>query len=173
VQAFSPTVTIRTDGAIGVTYFDFRNNTADPSTLPTDLWLARSFDAVMWREMHVSGPFDLGIAPDAEGLFLGDYHALASIGTTFLPFFVQTNSGNTANRTDVFASLVNAPLTPFVNAKSAVAESAPYAAATAAPMATGPELERRVLTTAQRVLARRLSGHGGSAQTTVAPPVSP
>ena len=30
VPAFSPTVTIRDDGVIGVTYYDFRNNTTDP-----------------------------------------------------------------------------------------------------------------------------------------------
>jgi hypothetical protein len=173
VQAFSPTVTIRADGAIGVTYFDFRDNTVDPTTLPTDLWLARSFDGTTWRETQVSGPFDLAIAPDAEGLFLGDYHALASIGGTFVPFFVQTNSGNTGNRTDVFASLVNAPPTPFANAKSAHAESAPYSAGTATPLALTPELAQRLLETAQRVLARRLSGHGSSARDAAAPPAIP
>jgi hypothetical protein len=45
-------------------------------------------------------------APVAEGFFLGDYTGLDVVQTSFLPFFVQTNSGNTANRTDVFAASV-------------------------------------------------------------------
>ena len=130
VQAFSPTVTVRDDGTIGVTYYDFRNNTADPTTLPTDLWLTQSSDGVTWRESHVSGPFDLSIAPFALGLFLGDYHALTSVGATFVPFYVQTNNGNLANRTDVFASLVNSTGTL---AKRATALHGPMIAREAAP----------------------------------------
>ena len=110
VQAFSPTVTIRDDGTIGVTYYDFRNNTSDPTTLPTDLWL----DAVERRRRPGARATFPGrsTCPShrcAQGLFLGDYHALTSIGATFVPFYVQTNNGNLANRTDVFASLVNSP----------------------------------------------------------------
>ena len=66
-----------------------------------------------WRESHVAGPFDLSIAPFAEGLFLGDYHGLTSIGATFVPFNVRTNSGNAGNRTDVFAGLVNSAGIPL------------------------------------------------------------
>jgi hypothetical protein len=43
-------------------------------------------------------------APNAGGLFLGDYQGLGVNGTAFMPFFVQTNNGNTSNRTDVFTS---------------------------------------------------------------------
>ncbi|HET7921147.1 MAG TPA: hypothetical protein VFM15_00155, partial [Gammaproteobacteria bacterium] len=57
---------------------------------------------VNWSEKHISGPFDLDLAPDAEGLFLGDYQALASVGDNFVPFFVQTNNAGTDNRTDVY-----------------------------------------------------------------------
>jgi len=42
-------------------------------------------------------------APFAGGFFVGDYEGLATSGTTFIPFFVQTNDENTANRSDVFA----------------------------------------------------------------------
>ena len=48
VPAFSPMVHVRGDGAIGVTYYDFRANTSDRSTLLTDYWLARS---ARWREL--------------------------------------------------------------------------------------------------------------------------
>ena len=46
-------------------------------------------------------------APNARGFFLGDYEGLANDGSAFKSFFVQTNSGNTANRTDVFNATVS------------------------------------------------------------------
>jgi hypothetical protein len=109
VPAFSPSVHARADGMIGVTYYDFRANTADRNTLLTDYWLTRSADAATWQENQISGPFDLAIAPvsataGAAGYFLGDYQALLSSGATFIPLFAQTNSGNLSNRTDIFAA---------------------------------------------------------------------
>jgi hypothetical protein len=41
-------------------------------------------------------------APFARGFFVGDYEGLSP---DLMPFFVQANSGNLANRTDVFAAL--------------------------------------------------------------------
>lgn len=104
VEAFEPSVHVRADGTITVTYFDFRNDTSDPNTLPTILWLTRSTDAVTWHESAVAGPFDMLTAPNALGLFVGDYQGLSSLGTVIEPFFVQTNSGNFNNRTDVFSA---------------------------------------------------------------------
>ena len=83
---------VRGDGTIGVTYFDFRSNTPDPATLPTDYWITRSSDGISWRESRVAGPFDLAIAPFSDGLFLGDYQALIAIGDLFVPFYATTNS---------------------------------------------------------------------------------
>lgn len=105
-QAFTPAIAIARDGTIGVTYYDLRSNTADPATLPTDYWLARSTDGVNWSETHVDGPFDLAIAPNANGLFLGDYQGLATIGNTFVPFYARTNTGNATNRTDIVAAFL-------------------------------------------------------------------
>ena len=164
VPAFSPTVAIRNDGTIGVTYYDFRNNTSDPSALQTDLWLAQSADGVTWIETHVAGPFDLSIAPNALGLFLGDYHALASTGTTFVPFYVQTNNGNAANPTDVFASLVTSMGTAAKStAIDATGAEMPMQAEVAQPYSMTPMTTQRLTATARRVLAQRLAGHGGSA----------
>jgi hypothetical protein len=101
VAAFTPTVHVRDDGVIGVTYYDFRSDTSNAATLLTDYWLATSTDGVSFTESHLSGPFDLDFAPNADGLFMGDYQALASVGSDFVPFFVQTNA-SAANRTDVF-----------------------------------------------------------------------
>ena len=42
-----------------------------------------------WLESHVTGPFDLATAPNAEGLFVGDYQALTMIKTVFLPFYAD------------------------------------------------------------------------------------
>ncbi len=105
VAAFTPAVHVADDGAIGVTYFDFRNNTSEAATLPTDHWLAHSRDGGQtWSETHLAGPFDMRTAPDAEGFFIGDYHGLTNVGNRFLPLFVATNSGDRANRTDAFVA---------------------------------------------------------------------
>jgi hypothetical protein len=110
VQAFTPSVHVRRDGTVGVSYYDLRSNTADPATLLTDAWLTRSRDGVNWRESRISRTFDLAKAPVARGLFLGDYQGLVSIGPIFVPFFVKTTDGpGTANRNDVFSHLALAP----------------------------------------------------------------
>ncbi|MGZ9074893.1 MAG: sialidase family protein [Burkholderiaceae bacterium] len=103
VQAFTPSVHVRANGTIGITYYDFRSNTTDPATLPTELIFARSADGVTWQENRLTTTFDLATAPFARGLFIGDYQALTSANNVFVPVFVRTNSGNIANRTDVFA----------------------------------------------------------------------
>lgn len=161
VPAFEPSITIRSDGTMGISYYDFRNNTASPATLPTDYWITRSGDGIVWRETHVSGPFDLDVAPDAEGLFLGDYQGLGAIGETFVPFFVQTNDGNFANRTDVIASL-SAPAIPAAGARAKAA--APFGgetlvrARTATRQTMTPEFEQRMREHVARVMQRRLPG---------------
>lgn len=106
VQAFTASVNVTDDGVIGVTYYDFRKDTADPATLLTTYFLARSRDGGRtWDETRVAGPFDMLTAPFARGFFVGDYEALGTTGESLLPFFVQANSGNLQNRTDVFAAL--------------------------------------------------------------------
>jgi hypothetical protein len=104
VQAFTPSVRVRDDGTVGVSYYDLRRNTSDPATLPTDLWLTRSGDGVTWRENHVTATFELDRAPSAGGLFLGDYQGLVSVGPIFVPYFVKTNNGS-KNRDDVYSHI--------------------------------------------------------------------
>ncbi|MBC8021686.1 MAG: exo-alpha-sialidase [Burkholderiales bacterium] len=105
VVAFTPQVHVRADGMIGVTYYDLRSNTADPATLLTDYWLARSVDGVSWAETRVSAPFDISTAPFAGGWFVGDYTGLVSAGTTFIAFYAKT-TGIASNATDVFAARI-------------------------------------------------------------------
>jgi hypothetical protein len=100
--AFTPGVAILADGTVGVSYFDFRHAGSSTTELATDYWFTSSKDGVHWSEQHISGPFDLDLAPDAEGLFIGDYQALGKIGNAFVPFFVQTNDAGDANRNDAY-----------------------------------------------------------------------
>src|SRR5690606_290274 len=103
VAAFDPAVHVRADGALGVTYYDFRSDGA-AATLLTDTWLARSSDGgTTWTETRLADPFDLALAPrTTAGYFLGDYQGLVSHGSVFVPFFAKANNANTANRTDIF-----------------------------------------------------------------------
>lgn len=104
--AFNPGINVNSSNTVAVTYYDFRTLTDNNiTTLPTDIWQTTSTDkgATFANEVHLAGSFDLKTAPNAEGFFIGDYQGLATIGSTFVPFFVQTNSGNLSNRTDVFA----------------------------------------------------------------------
>jgi hypothetical protein len=109
----------------------------------------------------VSGPFNLAIAPNAEGLFLGDYHALVSIGNVFVPFFVQTNAGNLANRTDVFATLMNSAVASQdaqdVEMKHAANAQVPARGADAQSAMT-PELQQRISENIRGAMRRRMPG---------------
>jgi hypothetical protein len=132
VQAFTPSIHVTANGTIGVSYYDLRDNTSDPATLLTSHWLATSADGMNWSEQLITGPFDLSIAPNALGLFLGDYAGLTGAGDSFLPFFAQTRA-DLANRTDIVA--LPLPAAPVI-AKSARLR---YAALSAPPLVPSGE----------------------------------
>src|SRR2546423_6106011 len=105
VAAFTPAVDVASDGTVAVTYYDFRNNTPNTSTLPTDAFVVFSHDggATFGGEVRLTKhSFNLDLAPRAGGRFLGDYVGLSHVGTTFVPFFTQTVSSS--NPTDIYAS---------------------------------------------------------------------
>jgi len=119
-QAFLPVVHVADDGTIGVTYYDFRNNTSAPGAL-TDFFIIQCHpvapthctDSADWNpanENRLSAvSFDIEQAPAARGpfgFFVGDYTGLTNIGNTFVPVYVLVNNGNTTNRTDVFETSV-------------------------------------------------------------------
>jgi hypothetical protein len=90
--AFVPSLAVASDGTVGVTYYDFRDNTPAPG-LPTDQWFVHCHPTTdctnsgNWAETHVFGPFNLENAATAGGYFLGDYEGMTAIGTNFKPFF--------------------------------------------------------------------------------------
>ncbi len=107
--AFTPMARVSANATVGVSYYDFRNLTTQTATLPTDYWFTSSTDggATFGNEAHIAGLFDMLTAPlTTTGFFVGDYEGLDTNGTVFAPFFVQANSGNTTNRTDVFTTAV-------------------------------------------------------------------
>src|SRR3989442_1620579 len=84
VSAFLATPAVASDGTVGVSYYDFRNNTPDRSRLPTDVWLvhchARTSNCTSpgsWSsETHLIGSFDLDTAPVARSRVVCDYESL-------------------------------------------------------------------------------------------------
>jgi hypothetical protein len=99
VQAFTPAVEALADGTIGVTHYDLRFNTPDPATLPTDYWFLHSHDGgATWTETRATdASFDQKLAPDAGGLFLGDYIGLSKAGGQFLSLFTKTEATDPAS----------------------------------------------------------------------------
>jgi hypothetical protein len=106
--AFTAAVDVNADGAVAVTYYDFRRDNPDDATALTDYWIRMSTDgAVTWAPSQRVTPtsFDMKKAPIARGYFVGDYEGLDHAGDTFKLFFVQTH--DTAfgiHPTDVFAA---------------------------------------------------------------------
>ena len=102
VSAFTPSIAVASDGTVGVSYYDFRNNTAVVG-LPTDVWFTHCHvgctSPANWSEMHAYGPFDMEGAPVARGYFLGDYEGMAAVGTAFDLLF--SAAGATPNSADV------------------------------------------------------------------------
>jgi hypothetical protein len=106
-QAFTPMVHVLDDGTVGVSYYDFRSNTADSgATTPTEAFIAHchpdsedcSLAASWGDEVTVTdAPFDSRKAPVARGFFLGDYVGLGQSRTDFNPFFTVTTATDPAN----------------------------------------------------------------------------
>ncbi len=154
VQAFTPTVNLRADGVIAVTYFDLRNNT-NPSdtTLYADCWMVVSTDGgTTFTEQHLSGSFNLYNAPNSEGLFLGDYQALVSTGSgsAFLPFYAQPQLGH-AVATD---AVISFPPSPAAAAAAHIFRAVPAAAGAVLTA----EAQQRVMARTRLVQAQRLRG---------------
>jgi hypothetical protein len=106
-QAFTPMVSVRSDSTVAVSYYDFRNNTADGgATTPTDAFIVHCHaatedctSAASWDEeiRTTDTSFDTRQAPVARGFFLGDYQGLGTDGTSFFPFFAISSAADKAS----------------------------------------------------------------------------
>jgi hypothetical protein len=92
------------DGTVAVSYYHFRNNTADGgATTPTDAFVAHCHatcaNPASWgSETRVTdASFDSRKAPVARGFFLGDYEGLGSDGSAVFPFFAMTHGTDPAS----------------------------------------------------------------------------
>lgn len=99
--AFTAQPVVMADGSVSVAYFDLRSNTPDPASLPTNYWMTTTRDGTNWTEISISGPFNLQTAPNANGLFLGDYMGFAASQNAAHSLHVRTVS-DANNPTDVF-----------------------------------------------------------------------
>lgn len=105
VPAFTPSVAVAADGAVGVTYFDLRSARPGDDAVRVTPWLAASRDrGATWSDEALSGPFDLHPALLQSAYFLGDYQGLVAVGNAFLPFFAAAVADGD-DRTDVFVRL--------------------------------------------------------------------
>lgn len=104
-QAFFPSIAVAADGTIGVSYYDFRLNDANPG-LPADRWLVLchpssakpATNAANWgSEVRLTdSSFNMGavVATVRGGFFIGDYFGLATAGNDFVSVFIQPDHDN-------------------------------------------------------------------------------
>jgi hypothetical protein len=114
-QAFLPQIHVASDGTVGLLYYDLENATAAQPGL-TDAFIAHCHSATSdctnpasWAadgetRLTTSGSFDYLTAPQAGGLFLGDYAGLTSSGTTFKALFDMSKPIATAGQSDTFSN---------------------------------------------------------------------
>jgi hypothetical protein len=149
-QAFTPTIHVEPSGLITVTYYDLRNDAFAPlGSLLADAWMVSSSDGSSFTEAHLSGPFDMDLAPDSGGLFVGDYEALSSAAGS-LPLYAQTDAG-AAVRSDTFVAFP--PLAAAASAAIAT-PSGPFRAGEGlAALGMPPVVRQRI---AQHIEQRRV-----------------
>ncbi len=97
--AFTGNVAVASGSVVGVTYYQFDQTSSGSE--PTNYFIKKfSVTDVTSGDLasvsgiaatQVAGPFNLIDAPFARGYFVGDYEGLETVGSSFRPFFVQTN----------------------------------------------------------------------------------
>jgi hypothetical protein len=113
-QAFLPSVEVSSDGTIGITYYNFQNDTPGDARSDTDVWFIHCHpddgdcnDPAQWSEAIrlTTESFDYQLAPTAkpaasplnQGFFLGDYVGLAAAGSDFFALPSVTTAEDPAN----------------------------------------------------------------------------
>jgi hypothetical protein len=111
VSAFLPQIKVASKGTVGLTYYDLQNATATRPGL-SDVFIASCSASCGAASSWASGgqtrltprSFDYTTAPDAGGLFIGDYEGLSAANGKFLAFFIEARPVATGGRTDPFAT---------------------------------------------------------------------
>ena len=88
--AFTPSVRVRGDGTLAVTYYQFTGSSSEPFQTKT-IAFHQHPDGTQSRQEIPSGTFDMAQAAVARGYFVGDYEGLGEDGDALLPFFVGTD----------------------------------------------------------------------------------
>lgn len=104
-QAFLPSVHVAGNGAVGVSYYDFRHNDSGPEALADHWFIWCHPEAVdctrgsRWNpEVRISqDSFDMLMTPFANGLFLGDYVGLSATEDDFLLLYSQPHDTDLAS----------------------------------------------------------------------------
>lgn len=106
-QAFLPSVEVSDDGTVGVTYYNFENDTPGDTRSDADVWFihchpdfAECDDPAEWSESKrvTAVSFDYQAAPDSNrGYFLGDYVGLAAAGSDFFALPSVTTESDPAD----------------------------------------------------------------------------
>jgi hypothetical protein len=109
--AFVPTVAVLGNGSVGVSYYDLRNNRPESTGIQTNHVLAFCSSSCStsenWKNISVTGPFNLERAPYARGFFVGDYMGLAGSAKAFdLLYVTPTPSGDPAPTAAFFATVM-------------------------------------------------------------------
>jgi hypothetical protein len=112
--AFVPQIHVSADGTIGLSYYDLERATSRKPGL-TDAYAAHCHAAASdcsnpanWQANGqtrlTSSSFDLLTAPQAGGLFLGDYTGLTWAGSTLSAFFGMSKPVARAGQSDIFST---------------------------------------------------------------------
>jgi hypothetical protein len=117
---------VAADGTVGVSYYDFRNNTPAAGAL-TDYWLAYAPIATTnpsaWGEVRLTdSSFNLEQVPTRFGgdSWLGDYEGLASAGNDFVAVWAMPDCSST-DQESIFFRRVTATFTSIVAAMTSPA----------------------------------------------------
>lgn len=109
---FLPVIAAAGNGALGVTYYDLRDDVPGDEPLTTHVFFAHSRDSGQtWHERRLAGPFDLrsGIIRriPSQGYWVGEYHGLDGLPNGFAAAFPLAEPYAGAGATDVFFTKVS------------------------------------------------------------------
>src|SRR4051812_8547676 len=106
--AFEPAVAVDSDGTVGITWYDLRNDRPGDRALSADVWFAGSQDrGASWRETHVAGPTDLRTGALPRQNYVGEYQGLAAVGGRgFAAIFALAAPFATDGPTDIFVARI-------------------------------------------------------------------